>query len=275
MKIKVYGSRGSFGYSRHPHSRYGGNTSCILVETEGQALILDAGTGLIQIEAQWREFFPGYPESLPFRPDILISHLHMDHIIGLTGFGPVWNPKSGLRIFSCSRGEGSLKEQIFGAFRPPYWPVAMGETAQAECVAIHPDVPFALGKFNITPFSACHPNQTMSFYITDGHKKIAHLLDNDPEHLDYGSYKKLLQYCRDVDLVVYDAAYTQEDYEARKDWGHSTIARGVAFAEECGCRRMMFSHFSQEYSDEKLSAMEDGLDRTKFLFAYDGLELDL
>lgn len=273
MKVKVYGCRGSAPTSRSPASRFGGNTSCMSIEVANHTIMLDAGSGLAQYDRLTSIFEWGSKEPL----DILISHLHLDHLIGLSVFGPVWNPNAAVRIFSCLRGEGTLKEQIFGPFQPPYWPVSMVVAANAECIVIYDGVPFSIGKFTVTPFGASHPDATLSYHITDGEKTLVHLLDSETAMMDAEEYNLLVNYCKDADLVVFDAAYAPVDYPDKKGWGHSTIEDGFRLAQESNCKSMMFSHFSFEYSDQELEILEAQAKRCgeQFFFARDGLEIIL
>src|SRR5262249_49274576 len=74
MKVTPYGVRGSLAAPGPATARYGGNTSCVCVTTsDGVVLALDAGTGLRTL---------ALPPELR-RVDVLLTHLHMDHIIGL------------------------------------------------------------------------------------------------------------------------------------------------------------------------------------------------
>ena len=285
MKLRVYGCRGSVPMSLSLFSRYGGNTSCILLEStseNGQAggmIIFDAGSGLLRLEHDLRLNNPNYPKNLPFKPNILLSHLHLDHIIGLAAFTPSFSKDAGMRVFTCSRDERPLKSQLLGAFAPPYWPIAMEEHSPIECVEIFDSVTFSLGEFTITPFDAQHPNGTQSFHVTDGKKTIVHLLDNELSYMDKKSYKKLVEYCRNVDLVIFDAAYIPQDYEAKKGYGHSTIEHGIELANDSCCERMLFSHFSPEYSDSQLDDLISYLIphgyNSRFILSRDGLELQI
>jgi len=273
MKLKVYGCRGSVPTSRYPASQYGGNTSCMALETQDRTVILDAGSGLAQLDRAMEA--SGHMSASHL--NILISHLHLDHIIGLTVFGPVWDSNKGVKIFTCLRGEGTLKGQIFGAFAPPYWPTSMSESANAECIAIEDNIPFNLGDITITPFTATHPDDTLSFQLKSGDKTVVHLLDSETSMLNDQEYAKLVEYCRGADLVIFDAAYSPTDYPKKRGYGHSTIEDGFKLAALSNCKRMMFSHFSFEYSDEDLDALETQAKSygDKFLFARDGMELDL
>ena len=82
MKVRLWGTRGSLAAPGPDTVRYGGNTSCVQVTgRDGTELILDAGTGI-------RLAGPVLGEELR-RVDILLTHLHMDHIQGLGFFGPL------------------------------------------------------------------------------------------------------------------------------------------------------------------------------------------
>lgn len=277
MKLKVHGCRGSIATFGNPCSRYGSNTSCITIESKNRTLVLDAGSGLCQYERELKAKSPNYINELKSPVDILISHLHLDHIIGLTTFSPCWNPSSGVRLFTCNRDHRELKEQIFGAFAPPYWPASMAEKAVAECVAIEDKVPFTLPPFIITPFYATHPDDTYSFHITDGEKTLVHLLDTETQLMNEESYSTLVEYCKGVDLVIFDAAYTPTDYPQKIDWGHSTIEDGLKLAEASGCKQILFSHFSYEYTDNEIDELVHSFKHygNRFLFAYDGMEMEL
>jgi len=272
MILKVYGCRGSLPTTRDIASKYGSNTSCITLETPEQTIILDAGSGMAQMDRITKLFVR---REKPF--DILLSHLHLDHLIGLTVFSKMWtnSPDNLLRIYTPSRGDAPLKEQIFGPFVPPYWPVPMVQFANAECIAIEEGVPFKLGGFTITPFGAAHPDKTVSFHITNSDLTIVYLLDSETPMLSEEGWEALVEYCRNADLVIFDAAYSVIDYPDKKGWGHSTIEHGFMLAEASGCKKMMFTHFGFEYSDQELEIFESQAKAQgdTFFFARDGMEM--
>jgi len=243
----------------------------MVLSSGGHRLAIDAGSGLMQFEHDLQN-----NEGLPQNLDVLISHLHLDHIIGLSASKLAWSKKASMRIFTCSRNKLPLKEQIFGIFEPPYWPVSAKKLATAECIAIETDKPFDIGPFTVTAFKANHPDQTLSFHITDGHTTFVHLLDSEIATMPPAEYNKLLGYCRAADLIVFDAAYSPSDYAIFKGWGHSTLEDNVRLANESGCKRMLFAHFSQTYSDAELDRWQTLLGNdNKYLLARDGLELSL
>jgi len=283
LKLKFYGSRGSTPWFSKKNIKYGSNTSCLRIDTGKNIIIIDCGSGLIQFAADmiesnaWNKNSENHPQSV----DILISHLHLDHIIGLAVFQPVWEKNNNIRIFTKSRDERPLADQVFGLYQPPYWPVNLVEMNHAQMVTIQGEDSFMLGEgVKVTTMSACHPDTTMSFRIDAENKSIVHLLDCEIDE-NFNGEDKLLKLCKDADLVVFDGAYMPDDYPTKQGWGHSHYKMGIKLAELSGCKRVIFAHLAYDYTDETLQSFSrrDELcelgESGKYCFAYDGLEVEL
>src|SRR5712692_4938951 len=79
MRVRFWGARGSIPCPGPSTLRYGGNTACVEVRCGGRLLILDGGSGLRLLgEALAAE---GAVDA-----DILMSHFHLDHVMGLPFF---------------------------------------------------------------------------------------------------------------------------------------------------------------------------------------------
>jgi len=267
MKIKIYGCRGTIASAKTSKTRFGNNTSCVVVHDGEQYLVLDAGSGLASFAAENKE--------AALSANILISHLHLDHIIGLTYFAPAWNPKCTANIYTCDRSGGTLKEQVFGSFKPPYWPVSIGESTYIDCAPIELDKTINIGNFAVTPFLAQHPDLTSSFHIKNGKKSIVYLLDSEQSAMEAKAYAALVEYCRDVDLVIFDAAYTPEDYPKFRSWGHSTVEDAVKLHKDSNCKQILLTHFDPTYSDEKIVGMLEFKGAENFILAKEGMEIEL
>ena len=84
MKVKIWGCAAPVPAPGPETTRYGGNTSCVQVTlSDGTVLALDAGTGIRSLGLS----MPG-----PSRINILLTHLHLDHIQGLMFFAPAFRP---------------------------------------------------------------------------------------------------------------------------------------------------------------------------------------
>jgi ribonuclease BN (tRNA processing enzyme) len=265
VKIKIYGARGSSPSFNNNCHAYGGNTACISVDTGGRTILLDAGTGLAQ--------FANEMKGEKLSCDILISHLHLDHILGLLNFAQIFNPQNDIRIFTKSRADTPLEEQIFGAFKPPYWPVNFSDLCKAKSCVIFDDVPFMLdSKIKVTAFKSEHPNDTSAFRI-DSDKSLVYLVDYEID--EKVRYEELVGFCENADLIILDTAYLPEDYPPRRGWGHSTYEMGMTLAERCKCKKMMFFHFAQDYSGETLDALAEKIESDRFILAREGMEFEI
>ena len=101
MKVKVWGARGSIPAPGPETTRYGGNTSCVQVTLDdGSTFVLDAGTGIRSLGLALAE-----PASTQQPLNILLTHLHLDHIQGLMFFAPMFNPRSEIIVWGPASPE--------------------------------------------------------------------------------------------------------------------------------------------------------------------------
>lgn len=138
LKIKIWGVRGSFPVANANFLEYGGNTACIAADCGGRIVVFDAGSGLM---ALGNELYGRGKK----RADILLSHLHMDHCMGLFHFQPVFDPDAEIHLYGGrgeTRGLGQCLETLIG---PPYWPLGFPEfPARVEVHEIVPGEAFSL-----------------------------------------------------------------------------------------------------------------------------------
>src|SRR5437868_12550587 len=107
-------------------ARYGGNTSCVgVIGREGTVLVLDAGTGIRRLAAH-------LPEDAR-RIDILLTHLHMDHIQGLGFFVPLFNPAIDVHIWGPASSRHSLEARLSRYLSPPLFPVHLRDMPHVTC----------------------------------------------------------------------------------------------------------------------------------------------
>jgi len=270
LKVKIYGSRGSMAFFGRANIKYGGNTVCTMLDINGHIVILDCGTALMQFYYDMKDVFKD-----GFKFDVLLSHLHLDHIIGFSTFPPILSKDSDIRIFTRKRGELPLASQVFGVFKPPYWPIEIADITPVEIVEIIGEKPFMLNEdIKVTPFYSQYHNETVAFRIDSQGKALVYLLDYEI-NANSDKYNKLVELCKDADLVILDATYLPQDYPKRRGWGHSTFEDGIKLARASSCKKMIFSHICQDYSDEVLDDVNSGFDSSMFQIAFDGMETEI
>src|SRR6476661_3244863 len=158
MKVTLWGTRGSMAAPGPDTVRYGGNTSCVEVRgNDGTILVLDAGTGL-------RALGLSLPHHVP-RVDILLTHLHMDHIQGLGFFHPLRDPNSEVHIWGPAADEMSLREGITRYLSPPLFPVHLDEMPCKLVLHTVPGAPARVGEFQISSDLVCHTNLAVGYRL--------------------------------------------------------------------------------------------------------------
>ena len=283
MKLKAYGSRGSMAFSHRQGLKTGGNTSCFGLDVNGHTVVFDCGSGIMQfhedMQKKRKEDAAAGRADHGLTFDILLSHLHLDHIIGLSLFDFLFDADNTIRVYTRSRANTPLVDQVLGIFKPPYWPVDYRSLNRAAFVEIIGGETIQLADgVEVKIFDSMHDNATSGFRVFGEGKSVVYLLDYEIGS-DEEQFESLAAFCKDADAVVFDATYLPEDYPPRRGWGHSTYEDGMRLAEASACRKMIFSHFFHAYSDETVASIAErakgGSGRTVYIAAYDGMELEI
>ncbi len=266
MKVTLWGTRGSLAAPGPETTRYGGNTACVSVTgADGTVLVLDAGTGI-------RRLGVALPRSLP-RVDILLTHLHMDHIQGLGFFRPIRTPGLEVHIYGPASTTQSLHARLTRYLSPPLFPVLLRDL---ECTLFLHDVPrgdFHIGEFTISSALICHPDATVGYRISNGGAALAYLPDHEPalgvRHFpldrDWTSGSEI---AAGVDLLIHDAQYTDQEYRDRIGWGHSSLRDALKFGTLNDAKQFIPFHHDPSHSDDDLERMvEATVDEMKPRFA--------
>ncbi|HLH27818.1 MAG TPA: MBL fold metallo-hydrolase, partial [Acidimicrobiales bacterium] len=255
MRLTFFGVRGSCPCSSDQYRRYGGNTSCLLVEVDGEPpLIVDLGTGLRALGDHLEK--PLRASGMPLRANALLTHLHFDHVLGLPFFAPMRDPGAVLDVYGPSQQGASLHDVLAGMVKPPFFPIHMAEFR--GCLFFHDlddKSEVSLGSVTVKVRAVPHIGHTLGFRLEADGRSLAYLSDHqapvDRRSVDAG----VLDLCRDADLVVHDAQYTDDEFVLHSDWGHSTPAYAVHVAREAGARRLALFHYDPAHADRDVERM--------------------
>ena len=118
--IRFWGVRGSIPCPGPETKRYGGNTPCVEVRCGDRLLILDAGTGLRELGAALER------DNGAIDADILLTHCHYDHVMGIPFFSPFYQPRHRFRIWAGNlEPDFSLKPVMETMMREPLFPIGI------------------------------------------------------------------------------------------------------------------------------------------------------
>ena len=305
FKVKFRGVRGSYPCANKKFMQYGGNTSCVEVRVGDHIIILDAGTGLIELGSELLKdhIMSGshLKERKPIEATMLLSHIHQDHIIGFTFFAPNHIPTTKLNVFGTSNYNEDLADELAQLLFTKTFPIDLGDIAanlnicdidETECIILRhgsdpivkrvseDEVEILPEDVIITSYkSYAHPQEGVVIYkIEYKGKSLVYATDKETY---FGGDKKLANFARGCDLLIHDTQYTTEDYlnphAPKQGFGHSTFDMALECQDYCHAKKVIFFHFDPSYDDVKLNSIAEiyGDLADKADFAYEGLEINI
>ena len=254
FRLKFWGTRGSIACPGPDTVKYGGNTTCFEVTCGSRRIIIDAGTG---IRALGKKIM--FEEGNILDTDIFFTHTHMDHIQGLPFFAPLYNPKNNVRLHAGHLLPPYDLQGLIGSMlmKDPIFPVPSSLIEQActfndyNCGQVfEPEkgIVIRTGKLN-------HPNGACGYRIEFAGKVIA--ICTDTEHFEDGIDQSVVSLSHDADVMVYDSAYTEEEYAKFKGWGHSTWQEAVKVVEAANVKQTFLFHHDPSHDDAKMDAIAE------------------
>lgn len=280
MEVTFWGVRGSVPVPRQEVLGYGGNTSCVEVRLEdGTAIIIDAGTGI-------RELADGR------RPDwgptqMLLTHLHMDHIQGLLFFPPLFDPSTEIVVYGPPAPGPNLDRRLARYLSAPLSPIDLRELPGKVSFSACPYDEWQVGPARVRASIVTHRGITLGYRITEGDTSVCYLSDHEPAlganlgGCDPG-WISGMGLAAGASLLIHDGQYTPEEYPTHVGWGHSSIADAVTFGLIAEVGRLVLSHHDPAHDDAMLDAVGEeaqslwtswGRDRSELVMAREGVTL--
>jgi phosphoribosyl 1,2-cyclic phosphodiesterase len=272
MQVKFWGVRGSTPTPQIENLRYGGNTSCVEVRIDGNMYVFDCGTGFRNLG----KHLSTEANAKPIQAHIFLSHFHWDHIQGIPFFNPLYNSRDNQFIFHSSSRTRGLQRAIEEQMADPYFPVDMSE------MAAHRNF-YDIAEDRI-PFDHCvvqsmwlnHPQGCLGFRIETPQKVVVYATDNEPGHPIFD--KNVRKLAEGADVLIYDAQYLPEEYEANKrGWGHSHWREAINVVMESGAKELVLFHHDPDHDDAMIDkVVQNAQDHyPKVRAASEGLEIEL
>ena len=255
MNVTLWGTRGSLATPGAQTARYGGNTSCVgVIGRDGTVLVLDAGTGI-------RGLGMTIPPTVR-RVDILLTHLHMDHIQGLGFFSPLYRADLEVHIWGPVSSHISLRERLMRYLSPPLFPVSLREL---PCMISLHDVPCGevpIGEFRVSAALVCHPGPTVGYRITDAQGSVLTYLPDHEPALGASPFPSLPlawtsggALAANANLLIHDSQYSAAEYRSHVGWGHSSFMDALAFAALSEVKHLVPFHHDPSHTDTDIDRL--------------------
>lgn len=253
MKVKLWGTRGSVPSPGPETQIYGGNTACVTVSTADAFIVLDAGSGIRRLGND------------PIVKDhkvihILLTHLHMDHILGLGFFSPLYNPAQEVHIWGPASFNHSLVDRLNRYLSPPLFPLNIKELPAKVIFHEVTHGFFEINNLKIYANYVCHPGPTLGYRIEGAKASFAYIPDHEPalglrNFSEEPEWTSGFEIAKEVDLLIHDAQFSDEEYERCIGWGHSSISHAIRFAKLANVKKLLFFHHDPNHSDKQLTQL--------------------
>ncbi len=256
IKIKFWGVRGSTPCANAENMVFGGNTTCLQLESDSipELLIVDCGTGLRNLGNKLDASDEGN------KGRIFITHPHWDHLQGFPFFKPFYDSKSWFRVYLPPQDEVSCKEILQGHMSNTFFPVTIDMLeADMDCETYHP------GKIDFEGYSvdymwAKHTVQTAIYkFVIDG-KVIVFAPDNelpmDTEKDSLEFISEFKEFVRGADVLIHDAQFNMAQHQERLGWGHSCWENVIDKTKGLNIGKLLLTHHDPDSSDDYLQKLD-------------------
>jgi phosphoribosyl 1,2-cyclic phosphodiesterase len=253
MRIRFWGVRGSVPVPNPDMLRYGGNTSCVEVTLEdGTEIILDAGTGIRELGAARA------PSASKIQ--LLLTHLHVDHIHGLLFFPPLFDPENEVTVYGPPAAGPDLDQRLARYLSAPLSPVDLRELPAKVEFAACPYQEWQVGEAGVKAAIVTHRGVTLGYRITEGDTTLCYLPDHEPAlgaaladaQAGWISGMALAQ---GATVLIHDSQYEDDEYQAHLGWGHSSVSDAIAFARRAEVERLVLFHHDPLHDDDRLDEL--------------------
>lgn len=254
LSITFWGVRGSIPVSGADYVRFGGDTICFEVKLDDDRVIVDAGSGLPRLGA-------AMVATGDMRAVLLLTHFHLDHVVGLTGFEALRSPAAKIRIHAPSFGSRSARDCLGRLLGEPFFPIALDRMRGIHaCSDFEPGTTLAIGSHHVRTVRLNHGGGACGYRFDHAGKALAIITDH--EHRDALHEEELADFCRGADLIVYDAMWDESlDYKPHRGWGHSSWQAGLRLLRMAKAHRLACVHHAPSQTDSVLELREELLRR--------------
>ncbi len=244
MYIKIYGCRGSIPVANRQTHRYGGNTTCLYIESStGDSIIIDAGSGI-------RELGMDLVQKQRSKLHLILTHYHWDHLQGFPFFVPVYLKSTQISIYGTNK-ESSARKALSYQMSFPYFPTITMAHLPATFKFRELKKRMQIGNIRIQTMAMNHPNYTQGLRISEKGKTLVFMTDNELLYpKSKAKYRKFVNFTKGASIVIHDAAYSDEIYPKKIGWGHSTYSQVMQLAQDAGVKHVVFTHHDPPTSDD-------------------------
>jgi phosphoribosyl 1,2-cyclic phosphodiesterase/CheY-like chemotaxis protein len=261
LTVSFWGVRGTLPVSRPDARRYGGNTLCVSVDfPDGKLFVFDAGSG---IRALSDALLAGGRTRLDAH--VLISHPHWDHINALPFFVPLYMQGNRFEICGPTHGDITMRGLINAQMDGVYFPITTREFAADVQYRDLAEGTYDIGGVSVRTMLLSHPGNCLGYRLEYAGRSVCYVTDNelypaDSAHRSEEYAERLVEFCRDADVLITDCTYTDADYPRFIHWGHSSVSQVAELAWRARVRALNLVHHDPGQNDDAIDAKLAGVE---------------
>ncbi|MBW2651369.1 MAG: MBL fold metallo-hydrolase, partial [Deltaproteobacteria bacterium] len=255
IELTFWGVHGTLPVPGDTTVKYGGNTSCVSLEfSRGNLFIFDSGTGIKilsdHLMSEKRQFMEA---------KIFISHPHWDHINALPFFVPLYIPGNDFEICGPAQGDITVHDLISGQMDGVYFPIKIKEFGAGVHFRDLKEEEFDIDGIKIKTMLLNHPGHCLGYRVKYKNRIVCYITDNElyPESSQFYNERylnRLTEFVMDADALITVCTYTDNEYESKIGWGHSSISQVVDLAHRAGVKTLYLFHHDLNQADTDIDA---------------------
>lgn len=250
FSVTFLGVRGSTPCCEPKYQKYGGHTSCVLMETDEHILLFDAGSGI----ATANNYIKNKTQT---DIHLFFSHVHLDHILGLPAYDAFWDQNKNIHIYAgMLEPYGGIHAFLQRTFTEPLFPIDFNKfPATIACLDFKAGASIHLSHgIKIDTCALNHPNGAIGYRVNYGDKSACYVTDT--EHKIDDIDHNIATLIHETNLLIYDSTFTDASYLNHKGWGHSTWEEAERLSTIANVKNTAVFHHDPQHDDIRMDAID-------------------
>jgi ribonuclease BN (tRNA processing enzyme) len=153
----------------------------------------------------------------------------------------------------CEGTRKGLVNALTGQMESTYFPVPFDKLPSNIEIEELKDFNFNIGPVRVRAMRANHPGLCVGYRLFSADSRIAFFPDTEPR--TGGKDREMIEFLRDVDLLILDSQYDSKEYQAHVGWGHGCVDGSVALALQAGVKQLSLFHHDPDHDDKRIAGL--------------------
>lgn len=271
LSVKFWGVRGSVPTPIAANRRYGGNTACVEIKIDGQHIIFDGGTGLVELGQHLQA------QANPIEAHLLFTHTQWDRIQGFPFFQPAFTLGNKICVYGGTALNGaSIKHCLTDQMLQPHFSMPLQHMkAELNFQTLCEQSSFHIGDVLVETILINPVTRAFGYRLTYGDYTLVYATDTPTQTVE----TPFLEFVDNTDVLIYDGTYSDLSYLKTTDelgplqpW-----EVGTEIAKKANVKKLVLLHHSPVQSDTVLDQLQHDIKDcfAGAIVAHEGMVLNL